>query len=463
MSIDYLDGERLKPQMQAFADQLMHKLQVETQESWKGTELSYWLCDLDDYMPAFHWLERAEAFGSIVAHQVALFKPEQHLPLHRGHVYFWRCDEYINGLGQLVDWNIERDRLSEALSNAVCTLLHWFRDSGEYYSIYYPQLKLYLPIAYGQGGATLEALWNVLPVIDVSMPELAEKVRRAVLHSLDFWCNSEYFVNYGLFANKDGAMLKKVTFLPDQGRDGYFAHANRCIYHAPKTIRECAGLLRKMCHALRKSPHAKIMKDNSSMAFAFLKAAESYPERYGSTIKKWLIKMNEICCQGLTPMYWHPLHGASRPMLRTSFTHINVLIYYYWWIHQDSTMIDMAIQIAESILERLKMPNGLLAEQPEIAETYFDSLTDVCVSFCELYEATGDSRWYQEALGLARNARKYHGTDKGHVLSVDGQGNIVNPTVSPRFNFLHVKSQMAIENAGNIQRNRELFDLLEDR
>ena len=463
MCIDYLDSDQLKVKTQAFADHLFQELQAKPLTSWKGTELDYWLCDLDDYVPVLPWLDRVEAFATVLVHQLSRLEAKQKLPLHRGNVYLWRCDEYINGLGRLISWGVRRDELFIALRAALSTLLQWFCKNGEYSSIYYPQLGFRLPIAYSQGGVTLEALWNILPDVDEFIPKLTEKIRSTVLHALDFWSRSPYFVEHGLFPNKDGLLLRGLSFLPEPIRDRPFVDASASVYDVPATYQAYLGLILAMKDAFRKSTTANIMNDNTSLAFCFLRVAEAFPANYELIAKKWLLKLSQSRCEGLTPMYWHPVRGGSRPRLVACFTHINALLYYYWFIRSDSRMLDWAVQIGEAVLKHLKMPNGLLAEEPERRETYFDSQTDTCVSFCKLYEATGEQRWYKEALDLTRNARKYHQTASGYVLSVNEQGNIVHPAISPRFNFLHVKSQIAIENVGQIKEDRKLFELLEDR
>lgn len=83
----YHDCERQKSQMQAFADVLLHRLQVEPRESSQGTELSHWFCDLDHYASMARWLERTAEPGSAAVCHTELLGPRQHLLLEWGNVY----------------------------------------------------------------------------------------------------------------------------------------------------------------------------------------------------------------------------------------------------------------------------------------------------------------------------------------------------------------------------------------
>lgn len=463
--IDYLDNQYLMSRLQSFSDCLTERLIKKPQESFNGTESSYWLCDLDDYVATVKEINRAESLGNAVVYWINQAVSEQGLPLQMGNVYFWRCDEYIMGLSRLIKWNIEKEFLLKALKNAIHSLLQWIHESGEYYSIYYPKMKFYLPITFSQGGGTLEALWNVSFDIEEDEPELSKEIRRKVHRSLEFWQNSRYFLNYGLFPCKEGKILKFGHLLSHQSTDGAYAHANNCGIYTPasKAVLDNFKLIYRISHSLRTSLFAKIMKDNSNLAYAFLTVGSSYTERYSNTINKWISRMNQIELQGLTPMYWHPYYGPSKPELKVSHTHLSFLINYYWLIEKDEQKIDLAVRITRLVLKKFRMRNGLLAERSDEAATYFDSQTDMCVALCKLSEITGDPKWHQEAIDLTIKARKYHDSKEGYVLSVDDKGDIVNPTVSPRFNFLHAKSQIALENVGNIRTNKNVFDSLEDR
>lgn len=412
--------------------------------------------DLNDIVPAFLLCGETEFLEA----QIALADPllRWGFPTHDGVLYSWRMDEFLGGLMATYAAHPTppiRERIARTVHSAI---EHLSTTSGLFKGIVIPELNLSPTVSFSRGGGLLEVLLDS-DDFDVESVAMAYK-------ALDWWADNPFFRKYGLFPSKwfsEGHVLNKVLmsnpYVPPRG--GFFKDSGSSYMSSWHTWQRQLAL-----RFLVWLPYQRVqlMKDNSNLVFAFIRAfRQSGQVRYAAVVRKWIrnaqakMRVDNLICQN-----WDFRKGAYLPILCQSFTFIDILCDAYAFIDQDASFLDQAGDVAEAWL-KYQWSNGLVPRTPDAHYDHLDDQTDFCVSLLKLAELTGEAKWRAAAERIFAGILMYHRSPVALILSVDKEGCPVNETISTKFNFLFFKAALAVECVGKIFEDEHIHSFLEDR
>lgn len=412
--------------------------------------------DFDDAAPAFLLCGETEFLEA----QVVLADPllRWGFPTHDGVLYSWRMDEFLGGLMAIYATHPTpsiRERIVQAVRSVI---EHFSTASGLFKGIAIPELNLSSTVSFSRGGGLLEVL--------LDSDDFDSEASATAYKSLDWWADNPFFTKYGLFPSKwfnKGHLLNKVLmsnpYVPPRG--SLFKDSGSSYMSSWRTWQRQLAL-----RFLVWLPYQRVqlMKDNSNLVFAFIKAfRQSGQLRYAEVVKKWIrsvqgkMRVDNLICQN-----WDFRKGAYSPILCQSLAVIDILCDAYAFIDHDVSFLDWAGDVAEAWL-KYQWSNGLVPRKPSGHQDHLDEQTDFCVSLLKLAELTGETRWRIAAERIFAGVLKYHRSTPALILSVDAEGHPANEMISTKFNFLFFKAAVAMECVGKIFEDKRIHNFLKDR
>lgn len=412
--------------------------------------------DLDDIVPAFLLCGETDFLQT----QVVLADPllQWGFPTNDGVLYSWRMDEFLAGLVAIYAAH-PVPSIRECIDRAVHSVIeHFSTTSGLFKGIAVPELNMSPTVSFSRGGGLLEVL--------LDCGDFYTEAPATAYKALDWWMGNPFFMKHGLFPskwfNKRHILSKVLMANPYVPPGGSFFKDSGSSYMSSWLAWQRHLALRFLVWL----PYQRVqlMKDNSNLIFAFIKAfRQSGQVRYAEAVKKWIRNVQaKMCVDNLVCKNWDVRKGACSPMLCQSFTFIDILCDAYSFIDQDVSFVDWACDVAGRWLQ-YQWPNGLVPRTPDADHDYLDDQTDFCVSLLKLAELTGEIKWRTAAERIFTGILVHHKSPFALILGVDREGYPANETVSTRFNLLFFKAALAIAGVGKIFEDERLHSFLKDR
>ncbi|MGV9206242.1 MAG: hypothetical protein ACOC44_19730 [Promethearchaeia archaeon] len=118
----------------------------------------------------------------------------------------------------------------------------------------------------------------------------------------------------------------------------------------------------------------------------------------------------------------------------------------YYFVEKDNNFLRLAEKIAQAWI-RQRLSTGLFPRSPRDDFSWLDDQIDLAITFGRLYELTGIKRYLKISKETIKFVfeKHYSLSKKGLVEKVDKNGNVIDPTVHPKYNSLAIKAFIFIE------------------
>ena len=274
---------------------------------------------------------------------------------------------------------------------------------------------------------------------------------------------AELLVDMYKLTSDEGYLLRAKEILDFWKEDAFFRRHRIFPIYAP-TNRAVAV----MPYIKRYLGYSKVTKYNSAIADGFINYYKVTKDKeIENTIFEWVEGflenfMNHDGSVHEMIIFSKSNVKKSEPELK-AFAMIDTFCELFI-IFKQTKYLAIAENIAGFWIRHINPKTGLITQKIGKEETYFDTLTDFCVSLKRLHELTGKNEYDEAQAKITAAQRSFHHTPYGYIDKVDPRdGKKLDYTIQTRFSSLALKMLILEETKERIYENEIIHSLLRDR
>jgi len=285
-----------------------------------------------------------------------------------------------------------------------------------------------------------------------------------IKQSLGIWIKSDFFQKYGLFPSK--------FFLKNKIKNRIFSEIDILL---PNKIKKRSGNtfwyskkrkapIANFLYGMPIGEKVQCMKENTNLVFCMIEAYRVYGDKiYKEAIDKWIKGLKEnMYEEGFIYKLWAPSSKVRVIELSQNFSVIDILCDAYSFVFHKQDYLGFAEELASSWIDEM-WDIGLIPRTPKGDYNHLDEQTDFCISLMRLYELTKKEKYREVAERIFEGILRFHKGENGYVLSVGKRGNVINSTISPKYNSLFLKALILFSEKERMYNSDYFHGLLKDR
>lgn len=312
------------------------------------------------------------------------------------------------------------DLLEEKMSNFVKYLM----KDNMVCNYFYPKYRLRIPVSDPITGGFIELF---LEMYELTKDDRYLNIAQNTAYA---WLNNDFFKIFGLFPSKN---VINSEFLS------------------------------KLYRKIHPNPIVTMFKTNTNLMYSIVMLYRiTNNSIYKEAILKWVDSIKTNMFDEAIYSHWSPDKGKQKVELLMNFPVLDLLCDIYYFVENSKDILDFANKIAKFWISH-QFPLGLFPNSPFENRDNLDCQTDFMIALMKLYELS-DNKIYKASVDKCFNAViDYHYTINGYVLSVNKKGDIVDSTISTKYNALLLKPFILYIENKKIYEDTYLYDIVKDR
>lgn len=404
------------------------------------------IAELGDYLPFFSYFKQEEFVNAQLKLVHGFFKKDgillkrvsipKKMPFYEAlllkavpkHAECFEYTDLLLGLLEVYELTKEKKALDLA-KTALDKAYSLFYKDGLMYDLYFPQLKLKIPLSSSLSGMYIELLCDFYRL---TKDERYLKRAKALAGS---WINLPFVKKYGLFPAycSPGALTQKIPIVAK--------YSNVVKIHKHNTSM-MAGIV-----ALYNQTHDK---DLLTVIGRWVNGVQKYLMQKEGGITE-VVKFNK---GNPTTLWKIELRNFAVIDLLCDISHFT----------NNQKYLALACRIADFWLNLQSGKTGLIPFESGGKESRFDPLTDFSIALMKLHELTGKTKYKVAAVKIFQGQLKYHWTNRGYVERVDvNSGKITDYRIETRFTSLFLKSLLLFSENKKIYEDWIIYSIMRDR